>query len=74
MLRVYDQLRRPRSQKIWDQSYAAGKVRDAAGPSGFTKEGVARDLKGGLSYVNSYRLDEDVRQAENMLQDRGIFS
>ena len=74
MLRVYDELRRPRSQKIWDQSFSGGAIRDAAGPSGFTKEGVTRDLTGSLNYINSYRIGDDAREAEETLKARGIYS
>lgn len=71
---MYDELRRPRSQKVWDQSTAASKIRDGLGPSGFTVEGISKDLTGNLDYVNSYKLGEDVRQAEQMLKDRRVFA
>lgn len=43
------------------------------GPSGFTKEGIAHDLTGILTYVNSYELGEDVAQADAMLKERSVW-
>ncbi|GJE88012.1 FAD-dependent oxidoreductase [Phanerochaete sordida] len=74
VLKVYDELRRPRSQRVWDESTEAGKIRDGCGPSGFTIEGIRKDLTGALDYVNSYKLGEDVLQAELMLKQRGVYA
>ena len=71
---MYDELRRPRSQKVWEQSTAAGRIRDGLGASGFTVEGISQDLTGNLDYVNSYKLGEDVRQAEGILKERGVYT
>ncbi|GJE87995.1 FAD-dependent oxidoreductase [Phanerochaete sordida] len=73
VLKVYDELRRPRSQKIWDQTLNAGKMQDGHGPSGLTPEGVEKDGGYGLDYVNTYRLGEDVRDAVKLLNARGVF-
>lgn len=44
-----------------------------SGPSGFTKEGVRKDLSGKFNYVNSYKVGEDVAQAEKMLKEKGVW-
>ncbi|TCD68113.1 hypothetical protein EIP91_011566 [Steccherinum ochraceum] len=62
VLRVYDELRRPRSQAVWERSLRAGQVVEALGPSGFTKEGVQKDLTGIFDLLWHHELEEDVKE------------
>ncbi|EKM56057.1 uncharacterized protein PHACADRAFT_257104 [Phanerochaete carnosa HHB-10118-sp] len=72
VLEIYDELRRPRSQKIWDQTLEAGKVQDGMGLGGLTADSVVAGQQ--LDYINSYQLGEDVREAVELLKARGVFA
>lgn len=73
ILQVYDEIRRPRSQKVLELSSISGVVLDGHGKSGFTLEGLKQDLFGQQDYIWSYRVGVDVRQAESMLRERRVF-
>ncbi|KIP06188.1 hypothetical protein PHLGIDRAFT_91141, partial [Phlebiopsis gigantea 11061_1 CR5-6] len=73
VLEAYDAVRRPRSQKVWDDSYAAGKAQAGMGPSGFTKDGIINDVTGIMDFVNSYKLGDELMQVEVMLKERSVW-
>lgn len=73
VLEAYDAIRRPRSQKVWDYSTAAGKLLSGHSPRGVSKETLAEELTGAFNYVNSYKVGEDIAQAEDMLKEKGIW-
>lgn len=73
VLEVYDEIRRPRSQAVWDGSREAGKIFDGNGKSGPTVEGMRKDLPGMWDLVWDYEFDDDEQRAVTMLQERGVF-
>lgn len=77
VLQVYSDVRRPRSQRILDHSVRAGLVYDGYGPSGFTKEGLAQDLReieGWVKEVYDYTLGNDVAEAREILAERSVYA
>lgn len=72
-MQVYDELRRPRSQRVWDLSYQSGVVSDGLGLHGVSACGIAQDMGGLQDYVWSYVVGEDVEIAVKRLQARGVF-
>lgn len=73
VLKVYDELRRPRSQRVADLSHQAGKVYNFHGPHGPSAQGIRTDLEGMQDYPWGYVLDEDVKIAAGKLTDRGVW-
>ena len=74
MLRVYDEIRRPRAQSVWNESVYAGEIFDGYGRTQPFPQGMAKDLPGLWDFVWGYGLNEGVRQAERRLQEQGVFT
>lgn len=72
MLRVYDELRRPRAQDVWNRSVEAGRVYEALGKSGFHAEGVRKDLTGIFHPLWHYRLEDDIEEGLQRVQEMGF--
>ena len=73
ILKVYDEIRRSRSQKVWDYAFRAGKVLSGYTQSKLTKEEFGKELTTALGCVNSYTVGEDVAEAQDQLTNTGIW-
>ncbi|KAI0715000.1 FAD/NAD-P-binding domain-containing protein [Earliella scabrosa] len=67
VLHAYSEVRKPRSQTVWDASHRAGSIYDSHGPSGPTFEGMRRDLQDLWKPVWGYDIDDDVKAAVALL-------
>lgn len=70
---MYDEVRRPRAQHMWQGSVDSGRVADGRGPSGDSAEGLRKDLGGMWDSVWRHDLDADVQRGLRSLEERGIF-
>ncbi|THH33455.1 hypothetical protein EUX98_g789 [Antrodiella citrinella] len=68
VLRIYDGLRRPRSQNIWDRSLRAGQVYEALGEHGFNTDGVRKDLAGIFIPVWHHKLQDDIQEGYKQIR------
>lgn len=73
ILQEYDEVRRPRAQQVWERTVMTGEIYEGRGPSGFSSEGLTRDLTGNWDCVWHHDLDADVHAAVHRLQKDGIF-
>ncbi|KAJ3556357.1 hypothetical protein NM688_g2076 [Phlebia brevispora] len=73
VLRVYDEVRKPRVQRVWDDTYKMGNVVDGLGPSGLTPEGLTKDMGNPWLYVWGRGVDDDVLHAQFRLRDSGEY-
>ncbi|KAI0784966.1 hypothetical protein C8Q75DRAFT_723504 [Abortiporus biennis] len=73
VLQAYDNFRRPRVESVWDGSVAAGNSYEGHGKSGYSIEGVRKDLTGIWDGVWHHDLNQDVRAAVNYLEQNGAF-
>ncbi|KAJ3489228.1 hypothetical protein NLI96_g2278 [Meripilus lineatus] len=73
VLCAYDLVRRPRVQKIWDGSLAAGNCYEGHGKHGFTTEGVRNDLTGQWDHVWHHDIVKDIQTAVEYLREIGTF-
>lgn len=71
---MYDEVRRPRAQSVWEGSVRAGRIFDGHGPSGPTPEGVRKDLAGIWDMVWRRDLHAEEQRAVRILQERGVFA
>lgn len=74
VLKVYDEIRRPRGQAVCDGAVEAGRIYGGHGKSGPTPEGMAKDLAGMWDFVWYHEVEDDVRKAVGLLCERGVFS
>ena len=70
---MYDEVRRPRAQAVWEGSLNAGKVYDGHGKSGPSPEGLRKDFDGLQDFVWGHHMDDDVQRACTVLHERGVF-
>ncbi len=73
VLQVYDEIRRPRAQSVWEGSIRAGDIYEGYGISGSSPEGMRKDLEGIADFVWEHDLNQDMQQATIRLQQLGIF-
>ncbi len=73
VLQVYDEVRRPRSQNVWEQTLQAGDVYEGCGPHGYSFEGLRQDLTGIWDYVWGHGVEDDVRDAVRRLENLGVY-
>ncbi|KAI0697527.1 FAD/NAD-P-binding domain-containing protein [Cytidiella melzeri] len=59
VLEVYDTVRRPRAQSVWEGSVRAAEIYEGHGKHGSTNEGRRQDLEGIWSFVWHHEPDED---------------
>ncbi|KAJ3558545.1 hypothetical protein NM688_g857 [Phlebia brevispora] len=71
LLRVYDEVRRPRALSVWEGSVRQGDNYDWRGKSGPSREGVRKDLAGSFDFVWNYPVHEDFKKAASRLQELG---
>ena len=74
MLKVYDEVRRPRAQRVWSDTYRAGLIYDELGPHGSSAQGIQQDLDGLWEYTWKHSPDDDIVEAEHRLQDLGVYA
>ncbi|TFK80493.1 salicylate hydroxylase [Polyporus arcularius HHB13444] len=74
VLQTYSDIRRPRSQIVWDASQRAGSVYDHHGPRGPTVQGLSEDLRDIWKPVWRYDLDAEFQQAVAKLHGNAIFA
>ena len=74
VLKAYDEIRRPRAQRVWDHSLQACEVISGYTESGLTMEDFARKLTDAFNYVNSYQVGEDFTQAQAKLEISSIWA
>ncbi|KAJ3543230.1 hypothetical protein NM688_g5882 [Phlebia brevispora] len=74
ILKVYDEIRRPRAQKVWEGSVHAGRVVDGYGPSGMSADGLRKDIPGMWDFVWRHDMEGNVQQAVQTLEERGVFT
>ena len=74
MLRVYDEIRRPRVNRIWDDTFRTGNIVDGLGKHGPTHEGLHKDLYGTWDYAWNHDADEYVVKALHRLRKLGAFA
>ena len=70
---MYDEVRRPRAQSVWDGSLRAGRIYDYHGESGALPEGIQSDLRGIRDFIRDYDLGADEQRAIRTLRERGVF-
>ena len=73
VLRAYDEVRRPRAQRVWEGSVYAGCIYEGYGKSQPFPEGLQEDLPGLWDFVWQHGLEDDLRAAEQILSDSGVF-
>lgn len=66
-------MRRPRTQRVWNETYHLGNIVDGFGPNGLSPEGLSKDLAGVWDYLWGHGVDDDLHEAENKLQQPGTF-
>ncbi|KAH8099306.1 FAD/NAD-P-binding domain-containing protein [Cristinia sonorae] len=74
VLRVYDDLRRPRSQQVSDMSVKAGQIYEAQGENGFTANGVTEDMTGIFNPIWHHRLEHDIEEGLRRVRQLGSAS
>ncbi|KAI0347664.1 FAD/NAD-P-binding domain-containing protein [Trametopsis cervina] len=72
-LRVYDAVRRPRAQRVWEASIRAADIYEGYGEHGASNEARRRDLEGIWDWVWHHGADEDYHLALEMLRSQGLF-
>ena len=72
-MQEYDEIRRPRAQRVWERTVMTCEIYEGRGPSGFSSEGLTKDLTGNWDYVWHHDLDGDIKAAVLRLQNDGIF-
>jgi len=73
VLQVYDRIRRPRVQMVWDASARAGRIYDGYGEHGLSADGLAKDIYRMWDPVIHHDVNDDIRIAEGWLRDTGVF-
>ncbi|CAL1694064.1 unnamed protein product [Somion occarium] len=73
VLQVYDGVRRPRAQEIWERTARTGEIYEGRGPSGFSPEGFTKDLTYNWECVWHHDLDGDIQAAVKQLEEAGVF-
>jgi salicylate hydroxylase len=77
VLRAYDAIRRPHAQIVSEKSNLAGDIYEGYGPSGFTKEGLAVDLRdlwlNHWEKIWKHDLSADVEAAVSQLVQDRVF-
>ena len=71
---MYDEIRRPRVQTVFNANYEAGKVYDKWGKSGPSTEGMRQDLANLWGFMKDYNFDKEVERALAILSERRVFS
>ncbi|PSR73847.1 hypothetical protein PHLCEN_2v10329 [Hermanssonia centrifuga] len=74
ILQVYDEIRRPRTQSVWEGSMRAGEIYEGYGISGSSREGLRKDLEDLPEFVWIRELNQDMQDATARLQQLGVFT
>lgn len=74
VLRAYDEVRRPRAQRVWEGSVYAGSIFEGYGKSQPFPEGLREDLPGLWDFIWYHGLEDDLHAAEQILEDAGVFT
>jgi salicylate hydroxylase len=67
--KAYDEVRRPRSQKLVEESREAGMLYDLQGPTGDDLEGLERNMKQRMNWIWGHNLTLDFSKASFILKD-----
>ncbi|KAJ3488207.1 hypothetical protein NLI96_g3020 [Meripilus lineatus] len=70
ILKVYDELRRPRAQHVWESSLQTGEVYEGRGRLGISPAGISQELKGVYDFVWHHNLQEDIDSGIHLLLAR----
>lgn len=73
VLKVYDEIRHPRAQLVWDESWKMGRLFDGYGKTQPSPEGIREDIPGLWDFVWGHDLEEDLHDAERRLEASGVF-
>ena len=73
ILKVYDEVRRPRAQHVWEESWKMGRLFDGYGKTQPSPEGIREDIPGLWDFVWGHGLEDDLHEAERILEARGVF-
>ncbi|KAJ3488182.1 hypothetical protein NLI96_g3021 [Meripilus lineatus] len=73
VLKVYDEIRRPRAQKVWEDTRMAGDIYEGFGRQGFTPDGLRQDLSGLWDFVWNHDIVKDIQTAGEYLRELGTF-
>ena len=65
-------MRRPRTQRVWDETYQVGSIVDGFGTNDLSSHGLSKDLAGVWDYVWMHGVDDDLKEAEGRLQELGL--
>jgi salicylate hydroxylase len=66
---AYDEVRRPRSQKLVEESREAGMLYDLEGPTGDDLEGLERNMKQRMNWIWDHDLTVDLEKARSLFRD-----
>ena len=66
-------MRRPRTQRVWDETYQVGSIVDGFGSNALSSHGLSKDLAGVWDHVWGHGVDDDLKKAEGRLQELGTF-
>ena len=73
VLKMYDEVRRPHAQHVWDETLRNGNTYQSRGPAGPSPEGVKKDLDGVWDFVWHHPLHADHDEAVSNLQALGVY-
>ncbi|EJD51856.1 FAD/NAD(P)-binding domain-containing protein [Auricularia subglabra TFB-10046 SS5] len=68
-LRVYDEVRRPRGNRVLEFTLESGDVWESWGPSGDSVEGLKADMADRLNWIWDHDLEADWERAKRMLEE-----
>jgi salicylate hydroxylase len=67
--KAYDEVRRPRSQKLVKESREAGMLYDLQGPTGDDLEGLEKNMMQRMNWIWDHNLTLDLEKARSILKD-----
>jgi len=67
--KAYDEVRRPRSQKLVKESREAGMLYDLQGPTGDDLEGLEKNMKQRMNWIWDHDMILDLGKARSILKD-----
>ena len=73
VLRVYDEVRRPHAQQVWDTTRRNGHTYQSRGEHGPSHEGIRKDMQGIWDFVWHHPLHADRDQAIARLRELGVY-
>jgi salicylate hydroxylase len=73
VLKVYDAVRRPRVEAVWEATDRAGRIYEGFGPSGRGAEDRRRDIEGMYDFLWYHEVNSDRDSALQLLREQGVF-